>query len=75
MDDPRHPTPSAGLVPDTEDEMSLERLTSDTPDRFEEPVDGENLENESPEEGSYPRDTEFEQDMEDDELGRYGGPS
>ena len=75
MDDPRHPTHSAGLVPDTEDEASIDRLTSDTPDRFGEPMDDENLENELPEEGVYPGDTEFEQDMEDDEIDRYGEPT
>lgn len=74
MDDPRHPTPSAGLVPDPEDETSVERLTGDTPDRFDRPVDDEGGD-ELPEEDSYPGDAELEQDTEDDEISRYGDPT
>lgn len=71
-DDPRHPTPSTGLVPDPDSETDPDRLTADTPDGFDEPMDEENLENELPEEGVYPGDTEFEQDIGDDEIERYG---
>ncbi len=71
-DDPRHPTPSTGLVPDSDGYTDRDRLTTDTPDGFDEPMDEENLENELPEEGVYPGDTEFEQDIEDDEIDRYG---
>lgn len=72
MDDPKHPTPSSGLVPDEEQEINSDRLTDDTPDRFDTPMDDENIENELPEEGVYPGDTEFEQDLEDEEVRRYG---
>lgn len=70
--DPRHPTPSAGLVPDPDGTTDIDRLTADTPDSFDEPMDEESLENELPEEGVYPGDTDFEQDLEDDEIERYG---
>ena len=71
MDDPHHPTPSKGLVPDEEQEINRERLTDDTPDRFDTPMDDENIENEFPEKGVYPSDTEFEQELEDEEIRRY----
>ena len=71
-DDPKHPTPSEGLVPDYESENDLERLTDDTPDTFDEPMDENNLENELPEGGVYPGDTDFEQALEDDEVDRFG---
>ena len=55
MDDPKHPTPSTGLVPDEEQEINPDRLTDDTPDHFDTPMDDENVENELPEEGRLSR--------------------
>jgi hypothetical protein len=62
-DDPQHPTPSGGLVPDLDDETNINRLKGDTPDTFDAEI---------PEEGVYFGDTEFEQELEDDESDRYG---
>ncbi len=76
-DDPEHPTPSGGLVPDVDSYTDPERLTDGTPDAFDEPVD-EGGESEAPEERAtpgesvYPGDTDFEQALEDDEEDRYG---
>lgn len=86
-DDPRQPTPSAGLVPDPDDETNIDRLNSDTPDSFDEELEDEELEDEEltgddlgderssggpPQEEVYPGDSEFKQELEDDESDRYG---
>lgn len=68
-DDPHHPTPSDGLVPNLEGETNLDRLTGDTPDTFSEET-ADDLDNALPE--VYPKDSEFEQELEDDESERYG---
>lgn len=72
MDNPHNPDLEGGLIPDEEAQISPDLLTDDTPDRFDTPVDDETLENEPPEEGVYPGDTEFEEDLEDEEISRYG---
>lgn len=72
QDDPKHPNFSDGLVPDHDSENDHERLTDDTPDTFDEPMGENKLENELPEEGVYPEDTDFEQALEDDEIDRFG---
>lgn len=70
--DPQHPTPSEGLVPDPDGENDLDTVTDGTPDTFDAPMDEDELENELPEEEVYPADTDFEQELEDEEINRYG---
>ncbi len=71
MDNPHNPDLEGGLVPDEEAQIKPELLTDDTPDTFGTPVDDEILENEPSEEAVYPGDTDFEQDLEDEEIRRY----
>ena len=71
VDDPHNPNLEGGLVPDEEAQLNPDVLTDDTPDHFSTPMDDENLENELPEEGVYPGDTEFEEDLEEEEIRRY----